>query len=133
MTRVLAVLILFAGCGAGTKHELVVAKAGVVQCIKADPGPLLALTGELLADAAASMLRIGGVDWKALRVKAVAEGIERGGCAYAALYSAFDKQTEPTARSLDPGTPLPRKQELDALRAELGAGGWQLADGTVVR
>lgn len=133
-SMMLMVVVGLVACGAQTKHKVEVAKDGVVLCVKADAPELLALSGELLADAAASLLKIGGVDWQALVAKAKTKGIELGGCAFAAIYNAFDKQgPEPSARSLVAGAqPLPRRQALDQLLAG-EVKGFQLADGTVVR
>lgn len=132
MTRLLAILIFVTGCGAGTKHKVDVAKTGTVQCVKADAGPLLTLTGELLAAAAASVLKVGEVSWPELVDKALARGRELGGCAFAAIYDAFEKAPETTARSLAI-TEEPRRAALGKLRDAFGGAQWQLADGTVIQ
>lgn len=132
-TRAIAIaFLLVLGCGAGTKAKIKNAGTGVVACVKADAGAILQLGGELLAAAIASVAKIGVVDWDELVAKAKAQGIETGGCAFAAVYNAFDKQPDVAARSLATATDT-RRAALAKLRDELGGAQWQLADGTVVR
>jgi hypothetical protein len=118
------------GC-ATTKHVATTGKDAVVQCVKADSAELLQLTGELAAAAVASALKAGTVDWDALVAKAKAAGLEVGGCAFAALYKALDKEPEVAARSSVPAVD-PRRAALEQLRAQLGGARWQLGDGSVL-
>lgn len=132
----LAVLLLGAGMApqfgcSTTKRVATAGKDAVVLCVKADTGPLLQLTGELGAAALASALHTGSPDWDALVAKAKAAGLEVGGCAFAALYHALDKEPEVAARS-STAAPDPRAAALEQLRATLGGGHWQLADGSVL-
>jgi hypothetical protein len=114
-----------------SKHTATLAKDGVVQCAKADAGPLLQLTGELAAAAVASVLKAGAVDWDELVAKAKAAGLQVGGCAFVALYHALDKEPEVTARSMT-AAPDPRRAALEQLRAAAGGARWVLADGSVL-
>lgn len=117
---------------ATSKHVTSAGKDSVVSCAKADAGPLLVLAGELGADAAGAALHTGKVDWDALVDRALAQGLEIGGCAFVALYHALEsKEPEPTSRSLA-AAPDPRRAALERLRAQLGGVRWELADGTVL-
>lgn len=122
-------LALQPGCSSG-KHAATVGKDAVIHCAKADAGPILALTAELATAAAASALHAGAVDWKALAARAEAAGLEVGGCAFAALYHALEKD-RPVARSLV-AEPDPGRAALEQLRAGFGGARWEIADGAVL-
>lgn len=124
-------LVLQPGCAAA-KRDAVVAKDAVVQCTKADAGPLLALVGELAADVVGTALHAGGVDWDALVSRAKEHGVSVGGCAFAAIYKALeDREPASAVRSLV-AQPDAARAALDRLRAALGGPRWQLADGSVL-
>lgn len=112
------------GC-ASSKHTATLAKDAVITCAKADSGKLLALSGELAAAALTTALSAGKVDWDALVSKAVAAGKEVGGCAFAALYRALDKEPETVSRSLV-ARPDGRRDALVKLRAQLGGTRWDV-------
>jgi hypothetical protein len=117
------------GC-APTKHFATAGKDAVIACAKADAGQLLQLTGELAAAAVASVTKAGKVDWDALVARSVAAGKEVGGCAFAALYKALDKDDEAVSRSLVE-QPDERRDALVKLRAQLGGARWDVG-GTVL-
>lgn len=132
ISMIFIALIGLAACIA-TPEQKTAIKTAVVDCAKADAPSLLALTAELGAAALASQLNLGEPDWGALVDKALARGLEVGGCAYHAIDHAFDKVApQATARSFA-AQPDKRAAALAKLRAGLGDVRFKLPDGAVVQ
>lgn len=135
----LIVLFILASCAStgtttpGTTPKDGVAGGGVVKCVTADAASLIALVAQFGAMALAGTVKDGKPNWDALVDAAIAEGVQLGGCAFVALYHAYDKvEPEAAVRSLSIQVD-PRRAALDRLRAQTGAKGWQVPDGSVVR
>jgi hypothetical protein len=130
--KFLCSLLLVTACSGATKSKIEVAKTGVVECVKADAAAIVALTGELAANAIGSVLHVGAIDWDGLVARAKSAGVQVGGCAFAALYKALDDAEPATQMRSVAATPDARKQALERLRAELGGARWEIAGGRVL-
>jgi hypothetical protein len=103
------------------------AETAVVDCVKADKAPIVALLAELAGDAVTFALA-GAVDWDALASKAWSQGKETGGCAFVAL---VEGQPKSSARTLaGNGPPGPGELALEQLRTRFGGDvQWRTAAG----
>lgn len=110
---------------AEVKPIAVKAETAVVDCVKADKVPIVALLAELAGDAVTAALA-GGVDWGALASKAWTQGKETGGCAFVALVSG---QPKSSARTLAGGPPDPADVALEQLRLQWGGVQWRTEAG----
>lgn len=108
------------------------ATAGLKKCVTVDAPSLIALVAQFGATALAGAVKNGKPDWNALVDSAIGKGAELGGCAFVALYHAYDQvQPEAAVRSLI-AEPDPRRTALERMRAQMGGPRWELADGTVL-
>lgn len=110
---------------AEVKPVAVRAETAVIDCVKADKVPIVALLAELAGDAVTAALA-GGVDWSALASKAWTQGKETGGCAFVALVSG---QPKSSARTLAGGPPDPADVALEQLRLQWGGVQWRTEAG----
>lgn len=138
MTKVLCALLLATaplayvsayGCGGSQHGEAIV--GNLINCAKVDRGALLGLVTELGVAAVRDATTDQAVNWKALGLKAAAQGVTLGGCAFAQFVRGFVQSEAPpiaegtVARSLL-AEPNPAVVELEALRAQWGGVRWSV-------
>lgn len=99
------------------------AETAVVDCTRADAPAVIALLGQLGADAVTAVLHTGAVDWGQLGTAALAQGKVVGGCALAELVAELSAQPASAARVAGaPDLAADGQAALDRLRAAMGGG-----------
>lgn len=110
------------------------AETAVIDCTRADAPAVIALLGQLGADAVTAVLHTGAVDWGHLEASAIAQGKVVGGCALAELVaelSAAPASSTPARVAGAPDLAADGQAALDRLRAALGGVRWSTRSGVM--
>jgi hypothetical protein len=132
----LTLVLLAAGIVASTQSSCATVKAApaiaehaVVDCVRADQAPIIALVVQLAADALTYVLSAGAVDWGALESAAWAQGEVTGGCALAEFVHGVSSKAT-SVRTLG-GSIDPALAALERLRVRAGGVRWQTPAGVL--
>lgn len=106
-TLILLWILVCSAAGAATtvacatiKTDAAAAKTAIVDCAKADAGPILSLVAHIGAVALASQINGGQIDWPAIEGSALVQGKVVGGCALSRFVAALAGQPKTEARAL---------------------------------
>lgn len=127
---VLALLLIgsLQGCAA-VKAAPEAAVTAVIDCVKADQQPIVALVVQLAADALTYVLGGGVVDWSALESSAWTQGKVTGGCAFAELVHGVTGKAGSSVAHVSQVDPA--RAALERLRARAGGVQWLTPDGAL--